>query len=202
MLMVNKVTLGIILLLISIYFFSVHYHKRTNDMKKSINYYENQVLFLENEIETIKQHFKLNLNTFDGKSLSGLNLINENGDSITLKNEISGMRYNLVVLFSKETCYDCLEKQLPIISNNDFSKIFITDYRSINELRIIKKKYNIVDEFNRLNDHVDIERFLVYKESPIIFVVDEDLNILSSFITHKHLTDYTELYLNHILSNL
>lgn len=202
--MSNKLNSAILLLSLFVFsVFAIYYYVRTNQIEKGKEYFENRVRFLENEITTIEQHFKLNLaTTFNGECLNDLKLINESGDSITLESEISRTGFNLVVLLSKETCYDCLEKQLPIIAKSDFNKLILTDYRSINELRVIKRKYNILNETYRLGDHVDMERFQSYKDSPIIFVVDGNLNILSSFVTYKHLVDYTELYLGLIPSNL
>ncbi len=175
------------------------YYIKTEQFENDRSNFENQTYFLKNEIEAIKEYYKLNLKNSKNKCLKNIQIINENGDLITLKSEVKRKKDNLIVLFSKSNCDDCVKNQIKIIDQNIPHKIILTDYQTINEIRIIKRLYNINDEIYRIYDQTEIEEFQVYKELPIIFFIDENLNILSSLIVYKHLIDFTQIYIDEFI---
>lgn len=171
--------------------------------------YKIQTINKKSEIEiTILQNILVD-NIFNGIDIpvpKDLKLIDINGNETQLQRIINN-RSKLVFFINNLRCDGCinselnfLDKTLDVLKREDI--IIISNYPNINNLRVIKNKYNInYDSYNIVsNDSIPI--YLRSQNSPAIFVINQDLKLNSFFIPNNLSPNTTINYYNNINSSL
>lgn len=189
----------IIILLIGINLFSLFYWQGSNkkhqkeyvSLANKINelFYENTLL---KEDAMLSKQGCLSLNP-------QLILYTEKGDSISLS-QVRKKNKTLVLRYSSFSCTPCVDSAIELIKkfieeNPDIDVLLIGTYGTTQELRRFKRTNNLLTQVY----HINLLRLPIEKENiPYLFILDNDMKVIDTFIPRKELLEQTARYLIHI----
>lgn len=161
----------------------------------------------ENYKDTLTNYkTNLNLNIFNNINhtfRSDFDLLDCEGNKITIKQLIDS-KPKLVLCINNTMCEQCIIYQLNLIKkhlsklqNDDI--VILASYLTLNDLRIIKKKYNFEHNAYFIVRNYKTPDFLLDSRiDPILFIVNNSLDYSSIYFTDKNLPDMAILYYNKI----
>lgn len=182
----------LVLNLLSVYYLHINNQRRITDFKtitETMDGLFRENLFLREDIISIQQ----------GACVLSpqQTLYEESGNSTKLSNITKMKTKYLVLRYSSLSCTPCVDNAIAAIKkfskeNPDINILLLATYQFQKDLKVFKKMNKLFTQvYNVRSLNLPIEN----RQIPYLFVLDEELQVLNTFIPRKEIPELTEQYL-------